>query len=71
VFVRPSLRRKGVGKALLNLLFKKLHSLGAEWVDVAPGGYDLPQEQQYAFYSSCGFEHDPKQEGRMVYYFKI
>jgi len=52
VLVRESHRRKGLGRQLL--LYLKENSGGCP-IAVHPGGYDLSKEEQFSFYSHCGF----------------
>jgi GNAT superfamily N-acetyltransferase len=47
-------RRKGVGRQMLGLLAQTVKGRGFPVV-VAPGGYDITQKEQRAFYRACGF----------------
>jgi GNAT superfamily N-acetyltransferase len=52
VKVEPKYRRQGYGRALVDELAK--HQRGFAMI-VTPGGYDVPKEEQDAFYAACGF----------------
>lgn len=52
VKVEPKYRRRGYGRALVEELSKIQR--GHPMI-VTPGGYDMTQEEQDAFYTACGF----------------
>lgn len=56
VFVRPEYRKKGLGRAVVDKIKAAAQQRGVHKLVVCPGGYDIPQEVQEAFYVSCGFE---------------
>ena len=55
VLVRPPHRGKGLGKDLVTKLLEETTKRGCKKLVLTPGGYDLPYEQQEAFYLKCGF----------------
>lgn len=70
VFIATKYRRQGYGTRMLSMLFEELRKRPkARLVTVTPGGYDVPSEQQFAFYKSCGFvdDPDPKMGGQLIY----
>ena len=56
VFVSEELRGRGFGKGLLLEVLDLIRAQGGSVVHVCPGGYNIPQKQQFAFYRACGFE---------------
>jgi GNAT superfamily N-acetyltransferase len=56
VLVPKELRGKGIGRELLCRLKGAVTAQGGSGMIVTPGGYDIPQEDQIAFYRACGFE---------------
>lgn len=55
VFVYPSLRRKGLGRKLVNEMLELIRARGGGRVVVCPGGYNMKYAEQRAFYEACGF----------------
>jgi N-acetylglutamate synthase-like GNAT family acetyltransferase len=55
IIVKPHMRRKGVGTALMKALYIEAKKNGATAIYVIPGGYDITYEEQVAFYKSVGF----------------
>ena len=53
--VEPGYRRKGYGTRLLEVA-KELLQGKADRLIVCPGGYDIPWEDQVAFYEANGFK---------------
>jgi len=56
VLVPKSLRGKGLGRELLRRLKGAVTAQGGKGMIVTPGGYDIPQGDQIAFYRACDFE---------------
>lgn len=52
VVVKKEHRMKGLGRKLLDELKKKAKKVK---IVVCPGGYDITQEEQFAFYRKMGF----------------
>ena len=46
-------RRQGIGTRMMTAL---KHSAKKRPIVVSPGGYDMPKEEQLAFYQACGFK---------------
>ena len=55
IIVKPHMRRKGIGTALMKALYEEAKKNGATDIYVIPGGYDITYEEQVAFYKSVGF----------------
>lgn len=55
VLVREDQRGKGLGKALVQAMVASVKAQGGALLEVAPGGYGEPYEDQEKFYLSCGF----------------
>ena len=55
VFVHPRFRRGGYGSQCLIRAIELIREHSQAPVIVAPGGYDIPFEEQQAFYARCGF----------------
>lgn len=45
----------GRGKILVTRLLEEVAKQGCTKLVLTPGGYDIPYEQQEAFYLKCGF----------------
>lgn len=48
-------RGQGRGKLLVTRLIEAVTHQGCTKLVLTPGGYDIPYEQQEAFYLKCGF----------------
>lgn len=68
-FVAERFRRQGYGKRMVLEGLARLAALGAKWVYVTPGGYNMDHDVQIAFYRSCGFAENPEEPGCMVFTF--
>lgn len=55
VVVRPQYRRKQLGTRCLKRAIELVREQDGRPIVVAPGGYNIPYEEQVAFYRSCGF----------------
>jgi GNAT superfamily N-acetyltransferase len=55
VFVKPEHRRKGFGSQCLKRAIELIRKRSSAPILVAPGGYDMPFEEQQAFYARHGF----------------
>jgi GNAT superfamily N-acetyltransferase len=55
VLVPQKYRGQGRGKLLVSRLLDEVTKQGCNKLVLTPGGYDLPYEQQEAFYLKCGF----------------
>jgi len=51
-------QRKGLGRELVRRMTDACANRKAREVRVCPGGYNIPEEQQRAFYAACGFMAD-------------
>ena len=58
--------REGHGKRLVAAMKAACAELGADVVQVIPGGYNVPVARQRAFYAACGFEPE-NENGLMVW----
>jgi N-acetylglutamate synthase-like GNAT family acetyltransferase len=50
--VNRAFGRQGLGRSLIQHLRENADGYP---IEVMPGGYDTPREQQFAFYERCGF----------------
>lgn len=55
VMVPHKYRGQGRGKLLVTRLIEAVTHQGCTKLVLTPGGYDIPYEQQEAFYLKCGF----------------
>ena len=55
VFVRKEFRRGGIGREMVASLLSEVTKQGCKKLVLTPGGYDIPYEDQEAFYLKCGF----------------
>ena len=53
LIVQRAYRGKGLGRELVKHLRENADGYP---IEVMPGGYDTPRDEQFAFYESCGFE---------------
>lgn len=55
VLVPHKYRGQGRGRVLVTRLLTEVTKQGCTKLVLTPGGYDIPYEQQEAFYLKCGF----------------
>lgn len=55
VLVPLPYRKQGRGRLLVTRLLAEVAKQGCTKLVLTPGGYDLPYEEQEAFYLKCGF----------------
>jgi GNAT superfamily N-acetyltransferase len=60
VFVKERHRRKGFGSQCLTRAVELVREKSSKVIIVAPGGYNIPYEQQRAFYARHGFTGGPE-----------
>lgn len=60
VLVREGYRRQGYGSQCLTRAIELVREKSSKPIVVAPGGYNIPYEQQRAFYARHGFTGAPE-----------
>ena len=56
-------RGQGIGSILVMRLKHEVQAQGGTRLVVAPGGYNMDQKRQQAFYVRCGFHEEPEEFG--------